>query len=197
MPPIDAPVCHVCGDPRPANVTSGCVRCRRSQHVIARARSAGLYDGRLRDAIHAFKYDGRRTLAAPLAALMRARGAEALAGADLAVAVPLHRSRLRERGFNQAEDLAAHLGLPVARVLRRVRATRPQTSLEAHERRENVSRAFAARRWARSILGAIIVIVDDVMTTGATLDACARVLRRSGAREVRALTAGRVVQPQR
>ena len=82
----------------------------RRRHVD-RARAVGAYDGALRAIVHALKYDGRRSLARPLAELMRHRGAEMLTGADWAVPVPLHRSRRRERGFNQAADLARHLGI--------------------------------------------------------------------------------------
>jgi predicted amidophosphoribosyltransferase len=96
------------------------------------------------------------------------------------------------RGFNQAADLACHLGLPVVHALRRRRATPSQTDLPAARRHANVRRAFALKRTA-DVRGLRIVLVDDVSTTGATLEACARVLIDSGAREVRAVTAARVV----
>jgi ComF family protein len=143
--------------------------------------------------IHALKYDGRRSLARPLAALMRDRGAAMLAGADCVVPVPLHRSRRRHRGFNQADDLARHIGLPVRRALARVRATPTQTGLPAARRHRNLRGAFAPTCHARGLAGAVVVMVDDVSTTGATLDACARVLKEIGVREVRALTAARVI----
>jgi ComF family protein len=122
---------------------------------------------------------------------MRISGADVLADADVAVAVPLHRKRRRMRGFNQADDIAAHLGLRVARVLRRTRATLSQTDLPAARRHANVRGAFALR-WRANVAGLRVVLVDDVCTTGATLEACARVLRDAGAAEVRALTAARV-----
>jgi ComF family protein len=164
---------------------------------VDRARAIGAYDGALRAIIHALKYEGRRSLARPLAALMQLRGADILKGADVLVPVPLHPSRRRERGFNQAVDLADHLGLTVCRALRRIRQTHAQTSLPAAQRHRNVRGAFVLARWARSPAGAIVVLVDDVSTTGATLDACARVLKDAGAREVRALTAARVVTSPR
>jgi ComF family protein len=139
------------------------------------------------------KYQARRSLARPLAAMMRARGADVLNGACHVVPVPLHHARRRERGFNQAADLARHLKVPVCHALRRVRATSTQTSLPAGQRHKNVHHAFAARRAARRLSGEIVVLVDDVCTTGATLEACARVLRAIGAAEVRALTAARAV----
>jgi ComF family protein len=204
--PIPPPLCVVCGDALPTwrtldLTTCCCARCRRQPPALARARAAGAYEGVLRQVIHGLKYEGRRTLAAPLGEMMRARGSEVLAGADLAVPVPLHWRRQHARGFNQAEDLARHLGLPVVRAVRRMRPTAPQSGLSATDRRRNLRGAFAPPRrgWLRhrrhdpGIRGACVVIVDDVSTTGATLEACARVLRDGGAREVRALTAARAL----
>ncbi|MGE0451239.1 MAG: ComF family protein [Vicinamibacterales bacterium] len=142
--------------------------------------------------MHALKYDGRRSVAAGLGALMRVDGADVLADAHALVPVPLHPARLRSRGFNQAEDLAHHLGVPVVRALRRTRHTDAQANLTARDRVRNVSGAFAATRAAAAIRGATVVLVDDVRTTGATLDACALTLRECGVRGVRVLTAARV-----
>lgn len=199
--PMSPPLCDGCAEPlaswRTLSLEQGrCPRCRRRAPAIVRARSIGAYDGALRTIVHAFKYDGRRSLAAPLAALMRQHGSEVLAGADLAVPVPLHRSRLRHRGFNQAADLARRLGIPSRHALRRTRATPSQTDLPASRRHANVRDAFALRRRA-GVADRTIVLVDDVSTTGATLEACARVLLAAGAREVRALTAARAVSRPR
>jgi ComF family protein len=125
--------------------------------------------------------------------MMRVRGADVLEGADCVTPVPLHHSRLRHRGFNQAADLARHLGVPIVHALRRVRATATQTELPAAQRHRNVRDAFALARAGRGLAGAVVVVVDDVSTTGATLEACARVLKDGGVKEVRALTAARVV----
>jgi ComF family protein len=172
--------------------------CRDLPGHVARARAIGVYDGSLRAILHALKYEGRRSLARPLAALMRTRGADVLRGADWLVPVPLHPSRRRERGFNQAADLAGHLGLPTCAALARTRRTRTQTELPAAARHENVKGAFTLRRRACArVPRRVIVLVDDVSTTGATLEACARVLKEAGADEVRALTAARVVLPRR
>jgi len=174
-----------------------CVRCRRTRHAIDRARTVGEYSGPLRAIVHALKYDGRRSLARPLASLMRARGAPLLDGVACLVPVPLHPSRRRRRGFNQAADLARHVGGPVVHALRRVRATATQADLPAARRHKNVRDAFAVTRRGRRLAGATIVLIDDVSTTGATLDACARALKAAGVAEVRALTAARVVTSRR
>jgi len=194
--PLSPPFCRSCGDPlrawRRLDV-SLCTRCRRIAPPLDLARAAGGYDGALRAILHAFKYDGRRSLATPLATLMRARSDGVLTNADLVVPVPLHWWRRQQRGFNQAADLAARLELPVVHALRRTRATATQTHLPASRRHRNVRGAFVPRRAARRIADRIVVLVDDVSTTGATLSACAVVLKACGAREVRALTAARVV----
>jgi ComF family protein len=169
-----------------------CDRCWASIATFARPADAiGEYDGTLREIIHALKYDGRRSTAPRLAALMKQQGADLLAGADSVVPVPLHPARERERGFNQADELARGLGLPVAHLLRRVRSTQPQVDLSADARKSNVRDAFICHGTCPAP-PRVIVLVDDVTTTGATLDACARVLKAAGVREVRALTAARV-----
>ena len=203
--PLTPPLCERCGDPLPtwrviSRPLAVCPRCRRVPGVLSRARAIGSYDGRLRSIVQALKYEGRRSLARPLAMMMRERGADMLAGATCAVPVPLHHSRRRERGFNQAADLARHLGIPVVSALRRTRATASQTGLPAAQRQRNVRDAFTISRAGRRLARfppAIVVLVDDVSTTGATLEACARALKQVGVREVRALTAARVVTPPR
>jgi ComF family protein len=196
--PLTPPLCETCGDPLASWRAIGvprdrCPRCRRGHRHVDRALAVGAYDGTLRLIVHALKYDGRRSLARPLAALMRQRGADVLGGADAVVPVPLHRSRRCQRGFNQASDLAAHLGLPVIHALRRVRATRSQAELPAARRHGNVRGAFAATPQAAALRASVVVLIDDVSTTGATLEACARSLKEHGVAQVRALTAARVV----
>jgi ComF family protein len=197
--PLTPPLCEVCGDPLPTwrEVRERCARCRRIGTAVDRARAVGAYDGALRAIIHSLKYDGRRSLARRLGALMRTRGGEVMDGAFCVVPVPLHRSRRRQRGFNQAADLARHVGLPVRHALRRVRPTASQTGLPAARRHRNVRDAFAATHASRGLEGRIVILVDDVCTTGATLDACARALKDAGVGEVRAVTAARVVATPR
>lgn len=194
---LTPPLCDGCGDPLPTWRTisvplARCARCRRARRYVDRSRAIGEYEGALRSIVHALKYDGRRSLARPLAALMRERAPDLLDGVDAVVAVPLHPSRRRERGFNQAADLARRLGIPMCRALRRVRATSAQASLPAGRRHANVRGAFALTRAGRALGGRTVLLVDDVSTTGATLEACARALKDGGVAEVRALTAARV-----
>lgn len=193
IPTTTDPICEICGDALPTwrvrDFEKRCTRCRRSPRVIALGRSIAPYDGSFREILHAFKYDKRRSLAKPLAALMVSCGADVLRGADAVVPVPLHLLRQYSRGFNQASELARHLGLPVLHCLRRRRATVTQTDLPEAQRHANVRDAFVLRR--RVPRNSVFVVVDDVSTTGATVDACARVLLDAGAREVRALTAAR------
>jgi ComF family protein len=160
---------------------------------VDRARAAGLHDGALRAIVHALKYEGRRSLAAPLAALMRERADEMISSADAVVPVPLHATRRLERGFNQAADLANHLGLPLVAALRRSRRTADQIGLPAGRRHANVRGAFKATEAAAALANKTALLVDDVSTTGATLNACALALKSAGIAEVLALTAARVV----
>jgi len=167
--------------------------------------SAGPYEGALRDIIHAFKYEGRRSLADPLGGLLSDVGSRVVDGCDYVVPVPLHPWRRMHRGFNQARDLAKRLNRPVVAALWRLRSTPPQMVLDANARHSNVRGAFIVSPLTRGtrlftcgarLYGArfpplqdrVIVLVDDVRTTGATLDECAKVLLAAGAREVRALT---------
>lgn len=157
--------------------------------------AAGAYpfEGAVRAAIHAFKYQNQRRLAEPLARLLPAAPEWR---PDALVPVPLHPERERERGYNQAELLARALGqrwgLPVAGGLRRTRATAHQVGQGASERADNMRAAFA---WQGRPLGAAppakLLLIDDVLTTGATLLACAEALRQAGAREVRGLALAR------
>jgi ComF family protein len=195
--PFVPPLCRRCGDPLQSwrlisTVAATCPRCRRRPSALSSCAAIGAYDGPLRAILHALKYDGRRTVAVSLAKLMRHHCAGVLDGADVLVPVPLHRRRRRQRGFNQAEAIAESIGLPARPLLRRIRATPSQTDLPAARRHANMRGAFRLARRA-DVRGLRVVLVDDVCTTGATLEACARVLRDADAADVRAVTAARVV----
>jgi ComF family protein len=202
-----APFCRTCGDPLASwRVISAalerCPRCRRRPPLVHAARAAGEYEGALREILHALKYDGRQGLARRLGALLRTSGADLLRDADCVVPVPLHAWRRLRRGFNQADTLARQLGPPVVHALWRMRPTPPQTGLNAAARRRNVRGAFIIspllwrRPRVRWLADRTVVLVDDVRTTGATLNACAAVLLEAGAREVRALTVARAAPPR-
>lgn len=174
-----------------------CARCRHGRQPLAAGASLGPYEGSLRVLLHELKYAGRRRAASRLATLLLEDAAvrQLLATSDVLVPVPLHPKRLRERGFNQSALIALALsrrcGTPCAPdALVRRRETRPQAGLGPAARRRNVREAFAVRR--RSCVDRrVVTVVDDVLTTGATGQACAQALLAGGAREVRLLTAAR------
>jgi ComF family protein len=154
--------------------------------------SVFVFAGPLAHAIRRFKYGARPDLARPLGEMLATGAAPLAAHISTVVPVPLHPSRLRARGFNQAtllaRPVARALGVPLrAQGLRRTRATRAQAGLDAHDRADNVRGAFRAI----SMQGERVLVIDDVRTTGATLAAAAEALRAAGAREVRTLTLGR------
>jgi ComF family protein len=154
------------------------------------------FGGPVREALHALKYRGERRLAPVLAGAMVERWRRAGRGGELLVPVPVHASRRRERGFDQAEDLAAAvargLGLPWAPALERRTRTVAQHSLGRAERARNLGGAFVVRADHRDVvMGRWTILVDDVSTTGATLTECAAALRTAGARAVSALTLAR------
>jgi ComF family protein len=193
--PVKPPWCDSCG----ASVVAGarCADCRLDPLPLGAVRSAGAFEGPLRQAIHRLKYRGRRAAAPRLADLLRAPFALLpLDGAHpsdpVVVPVPLHGERERERGYNQAallaRPLAAHLGLRYEpRALRRVRPTATQVGLPRPQRRDNVRGAFVAG----GVRGWPIVLVDDVTTTGSTLGSAAEACLAAGAQGVLAVTLAR------
>jgi ComF family protein len=166
-----------------------CGLCIKGEHIFDFARSALLFTRTLREIIHHLKYSDRVSLAKPLGDILKqCLDREAFTG-NLVIPVPLHRSRERERGFNQAELIAAQLGLPVAtRILKRRKNTPSQTGLSRNERKRNLASAFEVM----SEVKGRIIVVDDVYTTGSTMNEIARTLKRSGAEHVEVLTVARV-----
>jgi len=184
------PVCPMCG----LHLPVGSFCSQSHSPWLDAIRSVAYSEGALREAIHQFKYRGVRALALPFGKLLYGCWQIHEIPADVIVPVPLHPRRLRERGYNQsellAEQLGRHTGVPVnCAVLRRVKHTLPQVGLNAQRRRENVADAFQAV--SDSLADQRVVLIDDVCTTGATLEACSVALKTQGARSVWALTLGR------
>jgi len=178
----------------PLDEDGRCALCRLGLNGFDAAYSFGAFETELRELIHLLKYGGVETLAQPLGrflALALPRDEEF----DAVVPMPLHWMRRWSRGFNQAELLAREIGrrtsAPVGNLVRRVKATAAQAGLTNAKRRANVRGAFRVRRGA-SVSGLRVLLVDDVMTTGATASACARVLKQAGAARVVLLTVARV-----
>ena len=158
----------------------------------------GAYDGVLRQLIHLYKYGRMKSMARPLADLL-VRALPRDERFDAVTPVPLHWRRLWSRGFNQsallARSLARRSGIPMVPALRRTRSTAAQAGLSNSSRRKNVAAAFGVRRaggFARKLAGRRILLIDDVLTTGATAAACANALKRAGAARVALLTIARV-----
>jgi ComF family protein len=213
MLPIVGGVCATCGErlfsPYAIADTQNrpqCGMCRRIEPAFARAAAYGSYESGLRELIHLLKFSGVRPAANVLGRML----AEAIASLEAdfpsegvaVVPVPLHRSKLRQRGFNQAE-LIARAALKInpspgrlrlcAGVLERTRETASQIGLTSHQRRENLRGAFRVAQ--RELMqGREVLVVDDVYTTGATVSECARVLRRAGATKVWVVTVARTLK---
>ena len=206
--PVRAPQCIVCGDRlASAQLLMGdgrCVDCRDHEPAFDRAVSFSEYKGSLRGLIHLLKYDNVTSASMPLGQML----AEAItelrpagsASTPLLIPVPLHKGRLRTRGFNQSEAIARAAArqfpdsLEIASgVLVRHRETISQVGLSREERIENMHDAFRVTDPGR-IRGRNVIVVDDVMTTGTTLSECARVLKRAGAERVWAATVARAFQ---
>ncbi|MFH0954425.1 MAG: ComF family protein [Verrucomicrobiota bacterium] len=196
---VQPPYCSRCGDPVDGRVDDAfvCYHCAESEPFFERARSAARYRGVLQDLLREFKYREGLWLRHELARLLEACVTAHYEpdGIDAVAFVPLYPARRRERGFNQAEllagSLARRLRKPLlGRCLVRVRPTGSQTNLTAPQRASNVRGAFETRR-RRRLEGRNVLLVDDVMTTGATVNECARALKEGGAARVYVVTVAR------
>jgi ComF family protein len=213
MRPIAGGVCAICGERLFSSYAIAgavgeprCGLCRRIEPVFVRAAAYGSYESGLRELIHLLKFGGVRPAANVLGRML----AEAIttlepdfpADSVALVPVPLHRTRLRQRGFNQAE-LISRAALKIrptgnrlhlcAGVLERKRETASQIGLTSHQRRENLRGAFGVAQ-SEAVKGREVLVVDDVYTTGATVSECARVLRRAGATKVWVATVARTLK---
>ena len=194
LPRLAEPFCGKCGESFPGQIDGpfACPNCSKLKFAFEFARPATVRDDRTLDMIHRLKYGRELHLVRDLGRLAAGsfsdpRLAPALAGNWPLVPVPLHRKRLHHRHFNQAAEisrvLAQHTGLPVLHALKRTRATGHQTSLTRSQRLENLRGAFEITRTGRRQIGDAApgaIVVDDVLTTGSTVDECAKVLRRAG-----------------
>lgn len=192
------PECNSCGLPLSAGTTAvQCDECRRAPPVVRSVRSAGPFEGTLRTAIHAFKDGDRPDAASPLASLLLAPVTRLIAGSSVTapwtvVPVPLHQTRRAARGYDRASLLASHLARSLewsaATRLRRVRETNPQVGLGLKARLANINGAFHVEG---PPIPDTVLLVDDVMTTGATLDQAARACLAAGCTDVCAVTLAR------
>jgi len=198
--PVQVPFCERCGDPVAGAVVGPfeCAWCHKTEPAFDWARSAVRYEGAAKTCLRRFKYNAGMwmldDLTDWLVALWRTCP-ESVHTADFLACVPLHPARERERGYNQAallgDRLAIHVGIPFQRrLLWRRKATETQTHLTAAQRAHNVKGVFSVP-WPNRVRGARIVLVDDVMTTGATVNECARALKAAGASSVMVLTVAR------
>lgn len=206
--PVRAPQCILCGDRlASAQLLMGdgrCVHCRDAEPGFDRALAFGEYQGPLRGLIHLLKYENVTSVAGPLGEMLARTVSELLPASNdrrtLLLPVPLHKSRRRTRGFNQAELIAAAAAKRLTRnfevsssLLVRHRETISQVGLSREERIENMRDAFRVTDRQR-VKGRAVILVDDVMTTGTTLSECARVLKNAGAERVWAATVARAFQ---
>jgi len=200
---IERPYCERLGTPFPADYGGELISpaALASPPAYGRARAAARYSDVARDLIHMMKYGDRMDLVHTLGRWMVRSGGELLADADALVPVPLHWRRLWQRRFNQSSALAHAISklskVPVMdEVLLRARATQPQFGLPRERRAENVQGAFKVPKEKRiEVKGKKLVLIDDVLTTGATADACTKILLRAGALRVDVLVLARVVEP--
>jgi ComF family protein len=195
---IIPPYCDICAKPLDPLATGGniCADCKSEQPAFQHCRCAGYYHSELRHAIHLMKYEGIRAIAPELARFTANNIDITNLSIDLILPVPLHPERLRMRGFNQAGLIADELGklfnINVEHtILNRVVNTTPQMKLPAKERKQNIRGAFQAEN---SIHGKNICIIDDVFTTGSTLNECAVTAMKAGAKSVSVITVARAVK---
>ena len=209
---IEPPFCTKCGKSFPSkeaflNIEKPvCGRCEKKSENIYYSRTIGLgkYDSVLKELIHLYKYNKKKELEKVLTALLmrKIKADSKTLQADLIVPVPLHWIKKRKRGFNQSEELGRYISkklkIPMANYLKRRKNTKPQIGLSGEERRRNVKNAFGVRWLSRrlgifynysfySIKDKSIVLIDDVVTTGATVNECSKVLKRAGAKEVKVI----------
>lgn len=191
LPRLEPPYCRKCSDPGPRSL---CEWCRSTNQPFDGITAPYRWSGAVPQMVYALKYRGVRASAPRLAELMASHLSARSISSDIIVPVPLHRRRERERGYNQSELLAKGIanqtGIPIATdVLTRTRNTRPQVTMQnPDERRENITGAFEC---VGDVAGKHVLLIDDVVTTGATIAACSTPLRAAGAMSILALSLAR------
>lgn len=199
---ISAPMCQLCGIPFVVAIETEtrCPECLETAPEFDTARAVMVYDSVSAPLVSSLKFNDQWAGIHRHAHMMAAAGSQMLAEADLLIPVPLHWRRLVKRKFNQSALLAYGVsrvsGVPcLPDLLKRVRSTKPQMSLDRKSRAANVKKAFAvSARTGRQLEGLVVVLVDDVVTTGATANACARTLKKAGAKQVHVLSLARTVK---
>ncbi|MBU0700404.1 ComF family protein [bacterium] len=209
--PLDLPWCDKCGKPLSPSFNQIqqplCRQCRTMKKYFTSARAVGAYEGVLKKAIWLFKYEGKTGLQDTLGHLMADRishlgwadkvesSSLSREGIDIIIPVPLHKTRLKARGYNQSDILAVFmgkkLGIPVSRNnLKRIKATVTQASLKRSQRIKNIHNAFCIKQ-PDKFSGKRILLIDDVFTTGATSNECSRILKQAGSSDIFVLTLAR------
>ena len=183
--PHNGPQCGRCGRPLVSDASGTCGECLKHEPAFKCAKSFGLYEGALKKAVNLFKYHNVRRLSLPLSAVMLQND---LPRVEAVIPVPLFKKRLRHRGFNQSALLAGHIAARLGAELMidhlvKIRDTLPQVGLSSPERRRNIRNAFRIRECGK-VSGKRVLLVDDVITTGATIRECSRVLKRAGAGDI-------------
>lgn len=192
IPVIHEPICKKCGKPIRKNEEEFCYDCERKQHSFEEGRSLWVHKPPVSEAVYAFKYQNRRVYGTVFGTELATQYEDFLKRrkVELIIPIPLHKSRKRWRGYNQAEILAAKLaektGISLdTKVLRRIRRTNPQKQLDDRQRKKNIKGAFAV---SRHLNVENVVLIDDIYTTGSTLDEAAKVLKEGGVEKVYFLT---------
>ncbi|MDD5312168.1 MAG: ComF family protein [Dehalococcoidia bacterium] len=194
LPRLLPPICQKCGKPESSGIY--CQACWKKQDGIDAIRSVFIFNGMIRTAVHELKYRNLRAIAAPLAGHMADYANENIISGDIVVPVPLHIKRLRQRGYNQSELLAIEFAgivkLPISNCLSRTRDSQPQVrTSNANMRRENVKNAFSCAN--KEIIDRHVILIDDVCTSGATLEACTVALKQAGVKNVVGFTLAREI----
>ena len=200
---IEAPYCRQCGLPFAKDLFVGeegvlCGACAAQPPAYGQARAALVYNDLSRKLVIGLKHGGRLDMVRPMAAMMQGAGADLIDRADILIPVPIHPTRLLKRRFNQAADLARQIakraGKPISHDLIRKKPTPPQSGSPTRRAR-NVQGAFEVRD-SRTIAGRSVLLIDDVMTTGATVNGCAKAMLRAGAIQADVLCFARVVRDE-